>query len=112
MQDMDFKEIVDRVHVECPACGVMSFNPKFLTPSRQKKEVETGEIYWLKEEGITQNGLWEYIVLQTLICKQCGCNFTLPIRKMTEKEYELQKQKKLKNTKTDGNGITDNSKGG
>lgn len=116
MQDMEIKELTEREHVECPACGAMSFNPKFLTPSRKKKELETGQIYWLKEEAMIRNLMWEYIFLQTFICKQCGCNFTLPIRKMTENEYELKQkeklEKELENTKTDGKGTTDNGKGG
>jgi len=106
MQDMEIKPINDREMVECPSCHVASLNPKFLPPSRQKK---TPVLFWEKDEVLLRNLMWDYIYLTTLICKDCGCNFSLPVRKLSEEEYQLeQKNKKSENSKANGKSNSDN----
>jgi len=79
MQDMEVKSIDERVSVECPGCGIISFNPKFLSPHKAKKNLGMDAPFWSKPASKIQNALWTEITLFNLVCKKCGCNFSLPV---------------------------------
>ena len=101
---MDVKNIDERVSVECPACGIVSLNPKFLTPSRAKKSKEEGVPFWGKPASRTQNALWTEITLFNLVCKKCGCNFSLPV---SEKPFEPDDREKKLDEESSENGKSD-----
>ncbi len=98
---MDVKNIDERVSVECPACGIVSLNPKFLTPSRAKKSKEEEEPFWGKPASRIQNALWTEITLFNLVCKKCGCNFSLPV---SEKPFKFDDQKEKSDEESSENG--------